>query len=73
LDEPNLSAGFRIGAALVGFLGFLASILLLFMSPVGALVLMLIAFLFLYIGISGNQRSWAARVLLFIGGGISLR
>jgi len=69
MAEPNLGAGFRIGATLIGLLGLLASCLLLFVSTFGALFLMVIALLFLYIGISGNQKSWAAKLLLFIGGG----
>lgn len=70
---PDLSSGYRVAAAILGFLFMLSSPFFFLLSVarsdstfvallVGALF-MLMGFLFLYIGATGVQRSWATKVI----------
>jgi hypothetical protein len=76
-SAPNLGMGYRLGAVLVGGLSWFTLPLIIltslhakdptFVIILTAITFFLFGFLLLYIGITGNQRSWAARLLVAIG------
>jgi len=74
-SRPNLGMRYRTAAIILGFLGIVASLILLLVSALGSgsiagpIFLFVVAFAFLYIGITGNQRSWVAKFLEALGWG----
>ena len=67
-SKPNLAMGYRVAAIVFGGLGILFSPLALIISIPGALFFFSIMFLFFYIGVTGDQTSWAAKLLKALGG-----